>query len=92
MNVALIGYAQSGRSTLYRAAARGLAKGDVTATHVAWSHAKSAPNTPSLLVAGDELYFVSDGGVPPPGTPPFSSAACGATALSVGRPAGVEVS
>jgi outer membrane protein assembly factor BamB len=39
------------------------AKGDVTATHVAWSHAKSAPNTPSLLVAGDELYFVSDGGV-----------------------------
>jgi hypothetical protein len=34
MKVALIGYSQSGRSTLYRAAARGLAKGDVTAVPV----------------------------------------------------------
>lgn len=34
MKVGLIGYAQSGKSTLYRAAAQGLAKGDVTAVAV----------------------------------------------------------
>ena len=39
------------------------AKGDVTETHVAWTHAKGAPNTPSPLVVGDELYIVSDGGI-----------------------------
>lgn len=39
------------------------AKGDVTDTHIAWSHAKGAPNTPSPLVVGDELYFVSDSGI-----------------------------
>lgn len=39
------------------------AKGDVTETHVAWTHAKGVPNTPSPLVVGDELYFVSDGGI-----------------------------
>jgi len=38
-------------------------KGDVTATHVVWTLKKSAPNTPSLLLAGDELYMVSDGGI-----------------------------
>jgi outer membrane protein assembly factor BamB len=30
---------------------------------VVWSEAKGAPNTPSLLVVGDELYAVSDGGI-----------------------------
>lgn len=39
------------------------ASGDVTATNVAWSHAKGVPNTPSPAVVGDELYFVSDAGV-----------------------------
>jgi outer membrane protein assembly factor BamB len=39
------------------------AKGDVTASHVAWTHPKGAPNTPSTLVVGDELYFVSDAGI-----------------------------
>ncbi len=34
MKVAIIGYSQSGKSTLYRAAARGQAKGDVTAVPV----------------------------------------------------------
>jgi GTP-binding protein YchF len=34
MRVAIIGYPQSGRSSLYRAGARGLAKGDVTAVPV----------------------------------------------------------
>jgi outer membrane protein assembly factor BamB len=39
------------------------AKGDVTDTHLIWKHEKGAPNTPSLLVVGDELYFVSDSGI-----------------------------
>lgn len=34
MKVAIIGYSQSGKSTLYRAASRGLAKGDLTAVPV----------------------------------------------------------
>jgi outer membrane protein assembly factor BamB len=38
-------------------------KGDVTDTHVAWTLKKGAPNTPSLLLVGDELYMVSDGGI-----------------------------
>jgi outer membrane protein assembly factor BamB len=39
------------------------ARGDVTATHVKWQHEKGTPLTPSMLVVGDELYFVSDAGV-----------------------------
>ena len=39
------------------------ASGDVTDTHVAWRIRKGAPLTPSPLVVGDELYFVSDAGV-----------------------------
>lgn len=39
------------------------AQGDVTDTHVAWSYPKAAPNTPSLLAVGDEVYMVSDGGI-----------------------------
>ena len=37
--------------------------GDVTASHVAWMIKKSAPHTPSMLLEGDELYMVSDGGI-----------------------------
>lgn len=37
--------------------------GDVTDTHVAWTMKKGAPNTPSLLVVGEEVYMVSDGGI-----------------------------
>ena len=37
--------------------------GDVTASHVAWTINKSAPHTPSMLLEGDELYMVSDGGI-----------------------------
>ncbi len=37
--------------------------GDVTDTHVAWTVTRGAPNTPSLLLVGDELYMVSDAGV-----------------------------
>jgi outer membrane protein assembly factor BamB len=38
-------------------------KGDVTDSHVQWTLKKGAPNTPSLLLVGEELYMVSDGGV-----------------------------
>jgi outer membrane protein assembly factor BamB len=38
-------------------------QGDVTETHVAWTLKKSAPNTPSLVLAGEKLYMVSDGGI-----------------------------
>lgn len=37
-------------------------EGDVTDTHVAWTRKPGAPHTPSLLLVGDELYMVSDGG------------------------------
>ena len=37
--------------------------GDVTDTHTAWSLTKGGPTTPSLLLVGDELYFVSDAGI-----------------------------
>jgi outer membrane protein assembly factor BamB len=38
-------------------------QGDVTKTHIAWTLAKGAPHTPSLLLVGDELYGVSDRGL-----------------------------
>ena len=37
--------------------------GDVTQSHLAWQINRGAPSTPSALVVGDELYFVSDGGI-----------------------------
>lgn len=37
--------------------------GDITETHIAWQTKRGAPHTPSPLLVGDELYFVSDGGV-----------------------------
>jgi outer membrane protein assembly factor BamB len=39
------------------------ARGDATDSHIVWTHERGAPLTPSMLVAGDELYFVSDNGV-----------------------------
>ena len=41
----------------------GGARGDATDSHVVWTRAKGGPNTPSLLVSGDELYSLSDGGI-----------------------------
>jgi outer membrane protein assembly factor BamB len=38
-------------------------KGDVTETHVAWRIKRGAPSTPSPLLVGQELYFVSDAGI-----------------------------
>jgi outer membrane protein assembly factor BamB len=37
--------------------------GEVTDTHVAWTWSKNAPDSPSPLLLGDELYMVSDSGV-----------------------------
>ena len=38
-------------------------RGDVTETHVAWKTDRGAPNTPSPLLIGDDLYFISDLGI-----------------------------
>ena len=37
--------------------------GDVTDSHVVWRINRGAPSTPSPLLVGDELYFVSDTGI-----------------------------
>jgi outer membrane protein assembly factor BamB len=39
------------------------AAGDVTESNVAWSYNRGVPTTPSVLVVGGEVYFVSDNGV-----------------------------
>ena len=38
-------------------------KGDVTDSNVVWRIKRGAPSTPSPLLVGDELYFVSDAGI-----------------------------
>ena len=38
-------------------------KGDVTDSHVVWRIQRGAPSTPTPLLVGDELYFVSDKGI-----------------------------
>ncbi len=38
-------------------------EGDVPSTHLQWEIKRGAPSTPSPLVVGDELYFVSDAGI-----------------------------
>src|SRR5690606_38704741 len=37
--------------------------GDVTESHIVWRHKRGAPSTPSPLLVGDELYFISDDGI-----------------------------
>ncbi len=39
------------------------ARGDATETNIAWTHNKAVPHSASMLVLGDELYFVSDAGI-----------------------------
>jgi len=39
------------------------AVGDATETNVVWKFDRGVPTTPSIVVAGDEVYFVSDRGV-----------------------------
>ncbi len=69
MDVALIGYSQSGRSTLYRAAARGLAKGDVTAVPVPderfdriVAQVQPKKQTPATVIFHDDLDAISPSG------------------------------
>ena len=50
-----------GRPELY--AVRPDGRGDVTQSHVVWKWQRGVPITPSPLIVGDEIYFVSDGGV-----------------------------
>ena len=50
-----------GRPVLY--AIRPDGRGDVTKSHVVWTWQRGVPVTPSPLIVGDEIYFVSDGGV-----------------------------
>ncbi len=38
-------------------------KGDVTEANIVWRIKRGAPSTPSPLLVGDELYFVSDNGI-----------------------------
>ncbi len=38
-------------------------KGDVTDTNIVWRLKRGAPSTPSMLLVGEELYFVSDKGI-----------------------------
>jgi outer membrane protein assembly factor BamB len=38
-------------------------RGDVTATHVAWTLRRAAPYTPSPILVGDDLYVVTDMGI-----------------------------
>ena len=53
----------SGFDEPYVLAVRPGGEGDVTETHVAWTQKRGAPLTPSPLLVGEELYFVSDGGI-----------------------------
>jgi outer membrane protein assembly factor BamB len=57
-------YLSSGfdRPVVYAINPKGAA-GDATETNVVWTEPKSGPNTPSPLVVGDEIYYVSDGGI-----------------------------
>lgn len=38
-------------------------QGDVTDSHIAWRNRRGAPSTPTPILVGDELYYVSDTGV-----------------------------
>jgi outer membrane protein assembly factor BamB len=37
--------------------------GNVTDSHVAWKQARSIPNTPSLLLVGENLFLINDAGI-----------------------------
>lgn len=38
-------------------------QGNVTSTHVKWSTRKAAPKSPSPILVGENLFFISDGGI-----------------------------
>ena len=39
------------------------ASGDVSDTHVAWTLGKGGPHTASMIISGDHIFLVSDGGI-----------------------------
>jgi outer membrane protein assembly factor BamB len=56
-------YIATGFNTPALIAVRPDGTGDVTRTHRAWMVSRGAPYTPSPILVGDELYYVSDTGV-----------------------------
>ena len=56
-------YLTSGYNRAVLFAVRPDGRGDVSASHVAWRLDRGAPNTPSPLLVGDEIYVVSDRGI-----------------------------
>ncbi|MGE3310295.1 MAG: PQQ-binding-like beta-propeller repeat protein [Limisphaerales bacterium] len=61
--------------------------GDVTDSHIAWTLRRGAPNTPSFLILGDELYLLADNGVlscvdAKSGTAHYQERACGQSSAS----------
>lgn len=56
-------YVTTGYGKPIALAIRADGQGDVTETHIAWRIEKFVPHNPSMVVAGDELYFVADNGV-----------------------------
>lgn len=69
MKVAIIGYGQSGKSSFYRAGARGLAKGEVTAVPVPderfdtiVEQVKPKKQTPATVILSDDVEAASGSG------------------------------
>ena len=56
-------YITSGYNRAVLFAVRPDGRGDVSSSHVAWMLDRGAPNTPSPLLVGDEIYVVSDRGI-----------------------------
>jgi outer membrane protein assembly factor BamB len=56
-------YIATGFQTPTLIAVRPDGRGDVTRTHLAWTISRGAPYTPSPLLVGNDLYYVSDTGV-----------------------------
>ena len=56
-------YLTSGYNRAVLLAVRPDGRGDVSGSHVAWTLDRGAPNTPSPLLVGDEIYVVSDRGI-----------------------------
>jgi outer membrane protein assembly factor BamB len=56
-------FVAAGYDTPWLYAIRPDGRGDVTGSHVEWKLQKGAPLNPSPLLAGDELYLVSDNGI-----------------------------
>lgn len=56
-------YFPTGFNTAQILAVRPDGKGDVTSTHVVWKFGRGVPNKPSLLLLGDAIYMINDGGI-----------------------------